>query len=120
MTGTKKLATFLTFILSLVLLAPIAAAAYTETLTDNTLVFPYSREWCVSWVPGYTTWTDIIGDEKVSTGNEWDVKQMKVTWSGANLMMQIYTNYPQAGITASNGVNAGQADIALGPIRMVP
>jgi len=98
--------------MSLVFLAPGGAAAYTETLTDTTLVLPY-RWTSPSTYPGWTTWTDIIGNETVSTGNEWDIKQAKVTWSGTNLELQIYTNYPQAGIT-TNGVNAGQADIALG------
>lgn len=113
MTLTNKLATLLAFIMALVVLAPGGAAAYTETMTDTTWVFPYFKH-DVSPGYGYTTWTDIIGAEMVSTGNEWDIKRMKVTWSGTNLELQIYTNYPQAGITATNGVNAGQADIALG------
>lgn len=113
MTGTKKLATLLTLILGLVLLAPVGAIAFTETLQDTTSVFPYFTNGASPGY-GYTTWTDIIGNETVSTGNQWDIKRMAVTWSGANLEMQIYTNYPQAGITAA-GVNAGQADIALDP-----
>ena len=98
--------------LALLFLAPGGAAAYTETMNDTTLVFPYFQNG-PSPGYGYTTWTDIVGDETVRTGNEWDIKRMAVTWSGANLEMQIYTNYPQAGISAA-GVNAGQADIALG------
>jgi hypothetical protein len=108
MSGKTKLVALLIFVLSVLFWAPGGAAAYTETLTDTTLVFPYFKNGASPGY-GYTTWTDIIGDETVSTGSEWDIKRMAVTWSGANLEMQIYTNYPQAGLDGS-----GQADIALG------
>jgi len=95
----------LIFIMSLVFLAPGGAAAYTETIADTTLVLPY-RWTSPSTYPGWTTWTDVIG----SNLSEWNIKQVAVTWSGDNLQMQIYTNYPQAGLEG-----AGAADIALDP-----
>lgn len=104
MSGKTKLVTLLIFILSLVFLAPGGAAAYTETLLDTTQVLPY-RWTSPSTYPGWTTWTDVIG----TPTSDWDIKKMAVTWSGSSLEMQIYTNYPQAGLDG-----AGQADIALG------
>ncbi len=97
--------TWLIFIMSLLLLAPGGAAAYTETIADNTLVLPYLGT-SPSTYSGWNTWTDIIA----SNPSEWDINKVAVTWSGANLQMQIYTNYPQAGLDG-----AGQADLALDP-----
>lgn len=96
-------------IMSLVFLAPGGAAAYTytETIADTTLVLPY-RWTSPSTYRGWTTWTDIIA----STPSDWDIKRLAVTWSGADLKMQIYTNYRQAGWDG-----ASQADIALDPNR---
>jgi hypothetical protein len=105
MTGRKKLGTLLTIIMGLVLLAPGVAAAYTETLIDTTLVLPY-RGTSPSTYDGWTNWTDIIG----SPTSDWDIKQVAITWSGTNLEMQIFTNYPQAGLEG-----ADQVDIALDP-----
>ncbi len=92
-------------IMSLVFLAPGGAFAYTQTIADNTLVLPY-RWTSPSTYPGWTTWTDVIG----TNPSDWNIKQVAVTWSGANLQMQIYTNYPKAGLEG-----AGQADLALDP-----
>jgi hypothetical protein len=96
---------FLIVIMSLVFLAPGGAAAYTETIADSTFVLPY-RGTSPSTYSGWTTWTDVIA----STPSAWNIKQVAVTWSGADLKMQIYTNYPQAGLEG-----AGAADIALDP-----
>jgi hypothetical protein len=104
MVVSNKLKILLTLTISLLLLAPGIAAAYTETITDTTLVLPYQGKSPSSY-PGWTTWTDVIA----STPSAWDVKQVAVTWSGTTLEMQIFTNYPQAGLEG-----AGQADIALG------
>ena len=105
MTFTNKLATLLTFIMALVLLAPGGAAAYTETIPDTTLVLPY-RWTAPSTYSGWTNWTDVISN----TPSAWNIDSVAVTWSGTNLTMQIFTNYPQGGLDG-----AGNADIALDP-----
>lgn len=105
MTGMKKLKTWLTVIMGLVLLAPGVAAADTETISDNTLVLPY-RWTSPSAYPGWTNWTDIISNNTTA----WNIDRVAVTWSGNNLAMQIFTNYPQGGLDG-----AGNADIALDP-----
>jgi hypothetical protein len=105
MPGEIKLVTLLIFVMSLLFLAPGGAAAYDETITDTTLVLRY-RYTSPSTYDGWTNWTDIIG----SPTSDWDIKKVAVTWSGTNLEMQIYTNYPQAGLDG-----AGRADIALDP-----
>lgn len=105
MTGTNKLATLLALILGLVLLAPVGAAAYTETITDTTSVLPYQGI-LPSTYSGWTTWTDIIANQPTA----WNIKRVDVTWTGSNLTMQIFTNYPKIGLEG-----AGQADIALDP-----
>lgn len=79
--------------MGLALLAPGGAAAYTQTITDNTLVLPYQGT-KASTYDGWTTWTDTIA----APTTEWDIKRVAVTWTGADLTMQIYTNYPQAGL----------------------
>jgi hypothetical protein len=104
MTGRKKLGSLLTIIMGLVLLAPGVAAAYSETILDTTLIRPY--RWSSPAGGSYSTWRDTIG----TNPSQWDIEKLVVTWSGANLEMQIYTNYPQAGLEG-----AGQADIALDP-----
>ncbi len=98
------LATLFIVIMGLVLLAPAGAFAYTETIADTTLVLPYQG----SHANG-DPWTDIIAEHPTA----WDITKTAITWTGTNLEMQIYTNYPQAGIS-TDGQNAGQADIALG------
>lgn len=105
MTKTNKLATLLAVIMGLVLLAPGGAVAYTETITDTTLVRPY-RWLSPSEYPGWTTWTDIIANDTAA----WNIDRVAVNWTGSNLTMQIFTNYPQGGLDG-----AGNADIALDP-----
>jgi len=105
MTRMNKLKTWLTVIMGLVLLAPGGAGAYTETILDNTLVLPY-RWTAPSTYPGWTNWTDVIAN----TPSAWNIDRVAVTWSGANLAMQIFTNYPKGGLDG-----AGNADIALDP-----
>lgn len=100
-----KMATLLTFIMGLALLAPGGAAADTQTITDTTLVLPY-RWTSPSTYPGWTTWTDIIANDEVA----WNIDRVAITWTGSDLMMQIFTNYPQGGLDS-----AGNADIALDP-----
>lgn len=105
MTGMNKLKTWLTVIMGLMLLAPGSAAAYTETISDNTQVLPY-RWTSPSTYSGWTNWTDIIAN----TPSAWNIDRVDVTWIGSNLMLQIFTNYPQGGLDG-----AGNADIALDP-----
>jgi hypothetical protein len=105
MVKTHKIATLLAVIMGLALLAPGGAAAYTQTISDTTLVLPYQGT-SASKYPGWTTWTDIIANNTVA----WNIDQVAVTWTGSNLTMQIFTNYPQGGLE-----NAGNADIALDP-----
>jgi hypothetical protein len=105
MTGTNKLATLLTLILGLVLLAPGGAAAYTETIPDTTFVLPY-RGTAPSTYSGWTNWTDVIANNP----GAWNIDRVAVSWTGNDLKLQIFTNYPQVGLEG-----AGQADIALDP-----
>ena len=107
MTGMKKLKTWLTVIMGLVLLAPGGAAAYTETISDTTYVIPYRG---LNSTSGYNGGNpqDIIANNPTA----WDIKKVGVTWTGdagaGQIMMQIFTNYAPGGAEG-----AGQADIAL-------
>jgi len=105
MVKMHKIATLLAVIMGLALLAPGGAAAETQTIPDTTLVLPY-RWTSPSTSPGWTTWTDIIANNTVA----WNIDRVAVTWTGSNLTMQIFTNYPQGGLEG-----AGDADIALDP-----
>jgi hypothetical protein len=81
---------------------PGSAAASAVTIDDDTWMRPYKKN-----KPTGADWTDtpISGNP-----TQWDIKRVTVTWSsdGSLEMMQIYSNYRQAGRD-----NAGQADIAL-------
>ena len=105
MVKTHKMAKLLAVIMGLALLAPGGAAADTQTITDTTLVLPY-RWTSPSTYPGWTTWRDIIANNTVA----WNIDRVAVNWTGSNLTMQIFTNYPQGGLDS-----AGNADIALDP-----
>ncbi|MFI5354648.1 MAG: hypothetical protein ACHQX0_03470 [Desulfobaccales bacterium] len=76
------------------------------TLTDNTWMQPW-QSGAVSTYPGWNNWTvSPIANDPTA----WEVSRVAITWSGANLEMQIFTNYPLAGLEG-----AGLADIALSP-----
>ena len=93
--------------LALLLLAPGGAAAdSTMTIMDNTWMQPWQYG-AVSTYPGWNNWTasPIGSDPMRGKSVKWPS-----TWSGANLEMQIFTNYPQAGLEG-----AGRTDIALSP-----
>jgi hypothetical protein len=83
--------------------APWQAGAETVSIIDTTNVIPYYHK---APYPSYTPWNNDIIAKNPSA---WDIKKVDVTWSGAGLEMQIFTNYQQTGEEG-----AGQADIALG------
>lgn len=93
--------------LAVLLLAPgIVAADSTMTITDNTWMQPW-QSGAVSTYAGWNNWTvSPIGQDPTA----WEVSKVTINWTGANLEMQIFTNYPQAGLEG-----AGQTDIALSP-----
>lgn len=93
--------------LALVLLIPGEAPAASVSIQDTTLVQPwYYHTTAIASFSGWG-WRDIVA----TNPSQWDIKQVDVTWSsGGNLLLQIYTNYPQ-NQTGLEG--AGQADIAL-------
>jgi hypothetical protein len=117
MTGTNKLATLFSFIMALVLLAPVGAAAYTVTIPDTTFVQPY-----IGTVPGsYGNYNsshlyNVIGVPGVpgSTAG-YDTYAVNVDWYNSNsLRFTIYTNYPQRGGAAiESGDPSFAADLVL-------
>ena len=83
--------------------SPWQAGAETVSIADTTNILPYYHN---SPYPSYHPWNnDIIAHNPL----EWDIKKVDITWTGADLKMQIFTNYPQAGLEG-----AGQGDIVLG------
>jgi len=110
MVKMHKIATLLAVIMGLALLAPGGTAAETQTIPDTTLVLPY-RWTSPSTSPGWTTWTDIIANNTVA----WNIDRVAVTWTGSNLTMQIFTNYPQGAWRAPAMLTSPWT-----PIRMVP
>jgi hypothetical protein len=87
-------------------MVPGGAAATTVSITDNTWVQPwYGHQTAIA--AGFTgwNWRNVVA----TNPNAWEINKVDVTWgTGGSLRMQIYTNYPQAGLEG-----AGQADIAL-------
>jgi hypothetical protein len=83
-----------------------AAWAYNMSLPDQTLV--------QGWIDHNTAAAyGYYGYDPVDTippnDVHWDLKRVDLTWTPSNtLLMQIYTNYPQAGLDG-----AGQTDIAF-------
>jgi hypothetical protein len=103
-----KLIKLLVIFLGLVWLFPGEAPAATVSIQDTTLVQPWYHHG-TAIKAGFPSWgwRDIVA----TNPSQWDIKQVDVSWSsGGNLLLQIYTNYPQnqAGLAG-----AGQADIAL-------
>lgn len=92
----------------IVLLAPLSAVARSVSLTDNTWMQPwYGNQTAIA--AGYTTWDWQAVPIANPPASNWEINRVDVTWSsGGNMLMQIYTNYPQDGL-----LGAGQADIAL-------
>lgn len=101
-----KLRIWLIAIVGLVLLAPVGAAAYTQTITDSTLVIPYKG---TAHDNGYNSGNpmDVIAANPVL----WNIDHVDVTWSAGNMVdIKIYTGYAPGGQES-----AGQGDIALSP-----
>jgi hypothetical protein len=98
----RKLTFLVLFFGSLVLLGPgLAGASTSYTFLDTTTV----QGWQGHAPSGLYDNVDIVADPPTSA---WDIKQVTVTYTDDNkIVMQIYTNYPQAGL------GPGQADIAL-------
>jgi hypothetical protein len=94
----------LAFSMIAIICMPGMALADGVFIPDTTLVDPY-RWNAPSTYPGWTNWTDIIGDPTTN----WDLKGVNIAFTADKVQMTIYTNYPQAGLEG-----AGQADIALG------
>lgn len=93
--------------LAILLLAPGGAAAdYTTSIMDNTWMQP--RQYGA--VSTYSGWSNWRSSPIASDPTAWEVSRVDVTWSGSNLEMKIFTNYPQAGLEC-----AGLTDISLSP-----
>lgn len=103
---------FLAILSALVLGLATGAWAYTVTVMDTTLVKSYVGSNPYLYNGQY--WHDVIG--AVGGGSPFQpgfaVEKAEITWSGADVQIKFYTNYPAAGLVIG-GTNVGVADLFL-------
>lgn len=99
------------FFLALMLVAP-GAWATTKTILDTTLVASYQNGSAVTWQGEF--WHEVIGEPGGGTPFKpgFDVSKLEVTWTGPDVQLKFFTNYPESGLVVG-GINAKVADLFL-------
>ena len=68
-------------------------AQFQKTIEDHTLVQRWEKGKPKPWGPPPDGWYDYIGSAKFNTF------RIKVVWAGDDVSLQIFTNYPETGIS---------------------
>jgi len=86
--------------------------AYTQTIVDTTLAQSFKDYTPINW--SGSEWHDVIGDPGGGTPfkDGFDVSKVEVTWSGADVHLKFFSNFPAGGLTVG-GKATGVADLFI-------